>query len=336
MDPTPHPRTPTPMKQLQSQRPKSGVAKRLLKRPRWLDLALRYKGSVIPAILPQVIFCGLFGFLVSVVDIHITNLNWPVLGSIIPSVVLGLLLVLRTNTGYDHFWEGRKLWGQLINTSRSLTRLIWVAIEEEEEGDRQRKIEILHLVVAYAIAMKQYLRSDPLDELATLISPSQYNELTRVQHPPLRIAYWIENYLHSEYRKGHLPLYQLTYMDELLVFLVDYLGGCERIVKTPIPLAYTIHLRQLLLLYCLLLPFQIVDDLSWYTGPIVSLIAFTLFGVEEIGLEIENPFGQDANDLPLDGICMTIQQNVEDLIHTKPSPVDQDHYPTRVPRHGNP
>ncbi|MDG2989339.1 hypothetical protein L3556_00110 [Candidatus Synechococcus calcipolaris G9] len=307
-----------------------------MERPRWLYLALQYRGSVIPAILPQVIFCGLFGVLVSAIHLHVVSVSWPVLGSIIPSVVLGLLLVLRTNTGYEHFWEGRKLWGQLINTSRSLTRLIWVAIEEEEDGDHQRKIDTVRLVVAYAIATKQHLRNESLDELATLISPIQYNELVTVQNPPLRIAYWIENYLHSEYRKGHLPLYQLTYMDELLVFLVDYLGGCERIVKTPIPLAYAIHLRQLLLLYCLLLPFQMVHDLAWYTGPVVSLIAFTLFGVEEIGLEIENPFGQDANDLPLDSICVTIQQNVEDLIHTKPSPVHQDHCSIPVPRHGNP
>ena len=97
------------------------------------------------------------------------------------------------------------------------------------------------------------------------------------------------------------------------------MGGCERILKTPMPLAYAIHLKQLLLIYCLLLPFQMVDKLGFWTGAIVALISFTLFGIEEIGLEIENPFGYDANDLPLDAICNTMKRNIEDLITLTPS-----------------
>ena len=98
--------------------------------------------------------------------------------------------------------------------------------------------------------------------------------------------------------------------------MIDTLGNCERILKTPIPLAYAIHLKQLLLLYCLALPFQMVRDLTWGTGPVVALISFTLFGIEEIGIEIENPFGHDANDLPLDNICAVMQRNIDDLITT--------------------
>ncbi|MEA5516524.1 bestrophin family ion channel, partial [Nodularia sp. UHCC 0506] len=113
--------------------------------------------------------------------------------------------------------------------------------------------------------------------------------------------------------------YQLTAMQELLNKLVDNLGACERILKTPIPLAYTIHLKQLLLLYCCLLPFQLVESLGWWTGLIVALISFTLFGIEAIGLEIENPFGYDANDLPLDAICNTMKRNIDDLISLSPS-----------------
>lgn len=101
--------------------------------------------------------------------------------------------------------------------------------------------------------------------------------------------------------------------------LVDYLGGCERILKTPIPLAYAIHLKQLLLIYCLTLPFQFVSQLEWWTAPIVALMGFTLFGIEEIGIEIENPFGRDANDLPLDQICETMKRNIDDLITLEPA-----------------
>ena len=108
-------------------------------------------------------------------------------------------------------------------------------------------------------------------------------------------------------------------MQNLLSSMVDCLGGCERILKTPIPLAYAIHLKQLLLIYCLLLPFQLVKDLGWLTGAIAALVSFTLLGIEEIGIEIENPFGYDRNDLPLDGICSTMQRNIEDLITLTPS-----------------
>jgi ion channel-forming bestrophin family protein len=96
--------------------------------------------------------------------------------------------------------------------------------------------------------------------------------------------------------------------------MVDSLGGCERILKTPIPLAYAIHLKQLLLIYCFTLPFQFVNQLEWWTAAVVILVSFTLFGIEAIGLEIENPFGNDPNDLPLDAICANIASNIDALI----------------------
>ncbi|WP_413200637.1 bestrophin family ion channel, partial [Nostoc piscinale] len=111
--------------------------------------------------------------------------------------------------------------------------------------------------------------------------------------------------------------YQLINLQELLNILVDNLGSCERILKTPMPLAYAIHLKQLLLVYCCLLPLQVVDTLGWWTGFMVAVVSFTVFGVEAIGLEIENPFGYDDNDLPLDAICNTIKHNIEDLITTQ-------------------
>jgi ion channel-forming bestrophin family protein len=106
----------------------------------------------------------------------------------------------------------------------------------------------------------------------------------------------------------------MNQFQNILNGMVDMLGACERILRTPIPLAYAIHLKQLLLIYCVLLPFQIVDELKWLTAPSMMLISFTLFGIEAIGMEIENPFGSDPNDLPLDTICTTIQTNVNDLM----------------------
>ncbi len=290
-------------------------------RPGRLRIALQYRGSVIPAIMPPVLLCAGVGLAISVLHAYIHPLNLPVLGSIIPTVVLGLLLVFRTNTAYERYWEGRKLWGMMVNTTRNLSRLMWVSIPAETETEHRAKIASLHLILAFAMATKQHLRQEHLDELTPFLTPAQVQALATIQNPPLRIAYWLEDYLHSQYRQGKLPLYQLTVLDEQLQVLVDVLGGSERILKTPIPLAYAIHLKQLLLLYCLLLPFQLVAQLGIFTGLVIGLIAFTLFGVEEIGLEIENPFGRDCNDLPLDAICDTMQQNMRDLIQAPSLPL---------------
>ncbi|MGB3612837.1 MAG: bestrophin family ion channel, partial [Elainellaceae cyanobacterium] len=136
-------------------------------------------------------------------------------------------------------------------------------------------------------------------------------------HVPLQIAFWIGDYLQVQYQRDRLPLYQLHGMQELLNKLVDVLGGSERILKTPIPSAYAIHLKQLLLIYCSVLPFLVVDTWGVWTGLVTGIVSFTVFGIEEIGVEIENPFGHDPNDLPLNAICQTIVQNMEELIATQ-------------------
>jgi putative membrane protein len=286
----------------------------------WIRAALMLKGSVIPAILNRVIWCGLFGFLISVAYYFKLPVSHQVLGTVIPSIVLGLLLVFRTNTAYERFWEGRKLWGNLVNNTRNLARLIWVAVAEIEPEDRDKKIAALRLIVAFAVATKLHLRGESVNtELEDLMSPDRYFKLKTMNNPPLEIAFWIGDYLQEETKRETLNLYQLPTLQGLINNLVDNLGSCERILKTPIPLAYAIHLKQLLLLYCLLLPFQLVDELGWWTGAAISLVSFTLFGIEAIGIEIENPFGYDANDLPLDAICKTMWRNIEDLITLKPT-----------------
>ena len=289
-------------------------------RPPWFKSALQVRLSVIPSILPRVLLCGGFGVFISLLHFFKLPVSLPILSSIVPSIVLGLLLVYRTNTAYDRFWEGRKFWGTLINNVRNLARQIWVAIEEKDPQDIELKKSALRLLPAFAVAMKLHLRQEAVNpELEPLMSPAQYQKLKSMNNPPLEIAFWVEDYLHEQYERNCLDVYQLTSMKDLISSMIDVLGGCERILKTPIPLAYAIHLKQLLLLYCLALPFQMVNDLAWGTGPVVALISFTLFGIEEIGIEIENPFEHDTNDLPLDSICATMQRNIGDLISLSPS-----------------
>lgn len=286
----------------------------------WFQTAFKLRGSVIPSILPRVLICGLFGVFISILHFFNFPVSLPMLSSIVPSIVLGLLLVFRTNTAYERFWEGRKLWGNLVNTVRNLARQIWVSIDEKEQQDFLEKKAALRLLIAFAVALKLHLRQESVNaELEHLMSPSKYQKLKSMNNPPIEVAFWIGDYLNRQYDRNCLDVYQLTALNQLLNSMIDTLGACERILKTPIPLAYTIHLKQLLLLYCLSLPFQMVKDLSWGTGLVVALISFTLFGIEEIGIEIENPFGHDTNDLPLDNICATMHRNMEDLISLSPS-----------------
>jgi putative membrane protein len=131
--------------------------------------------------------------------------------------------------------------------------------------------------------------------------------------------FWIGDYLQHQYERQYVNVFQLTALHELLDDMVDILGGCERILKTPAPLVYTITLKTLLLTYFLLLPWGLVSGLTWWNGPILAFIGFILLGIDEIGAEIEEPFGHDPNDLPLDFICNTMLRNVKDLISNAPS-----------------
>ncbi|MEO0540664.1 MAG: bestrophin family ion channel [Cyanobacteria bacterium P01_A01_bin.105] len=287
---------------------------------RWFALMWRLQGSVIPCILPRVLMCAGFALLVW----RLYERGWPVslplVSGIVPSIVLGLLLVFRTNTAYERFWEGRKLWGTLVNTTRNLARQIWVTVEENSLQDRREKEQALGLIVGFAIATKLHLRNNPdLSELQPLLTPTQCSQLQSMNSPPLEVAFWLGDYLQVQHLRNTIHPYQQRAMVELLDLMVDVLGGCERILKTPIPLAYSIHLKQLLLVYCLTLPLQTVAEVGGWSILIAGLVSFAVFGIEQIGIEIENPFGCDPNDLPLDDICQTMNRNVNDLMTLTPS-----------------
>lgn len=299
---------------------KRNQPKIILNKRSWFTVIFQLNFSVIPAIFPRVAFFVLLSLIVSTLFYFEIPITLPSQTSIVSSLVLGLLLVFRTNTAYERFWEGRKLWGVLINTVRNLARELWVGINEENLQDQTEKIDNIRLLVAFAIATKLHLRSEPLDrELAELMPSEQYERLQKMNNPPLEIAFWIGDYVKQKSRGDRIEMSYLLSMLQLLETMVDVLGGCERILKTPIPLAYSIHLKQLLILYCLCLPSQLVSEFGWGTAIVVGIISFTVFGIEEIGIEIENPFGHDPNDLPLDAICQTMKINIEDLISFAPS-----------------
>lgn len=288
----------------------------------WFSTLIRLPDSVIPNIWKRVALCGFVGLMVSWG--YGQGANWlaqPGVTNVVPSLVLGLLLVFRTNTAYDRFWEGRKSWGRIVNASRNLVRQILVAVQTHSEQEREQQRQVIRLVAGFAIATKQHLRGEPLlrFEFDGVLTEHQLDVLSGVNHPPLEIAVWVDDYLQQQRQQGNLDPFQINSLMALMSELVDALGACERILKTPVPLAYSIHLKQLLLIYCLTLPFTLVATLGWLTGIAAALVSFTMLGIEAIALDIENPFGRDRHDLPLEAICATIRRNMEDLIALGPA-----------------
>jgi putative membrane protein len=276
-------------------------------------------------------------------------LNIPTLIIQVIGMVLSLLLVFRTNTAYDRFWEGRRLWGNVVCGIRNLTRFIWVGVREDTPRDAIEKRSAVNLLIAFAVSTKHYLRAEygsdypdlrdylnhiPKYNTPTSVEPNntvtssllrQYKDGTKIRpsNLPLEISIYLTSYIHHQKVKSTIDPGQFTVMTNTLSGLVECLTGFERILRTPIPLAYSIHLAQSVWVYCLALPFQLVKDLGWVTIPVVTITAFTMFGIQSIGEEIENPFGYDANDLPLDEFCKVVKSEV-DIITSVPPPNPDD------------
>ncbi|MGB3692789.1 MAG: bestrophin family ion channel [Spirulinaceae cyanobacterium] len=282
----------------------------------WFRLAIDLKSSVIPTIWRRVAGTMIFAALVTVAYYEGWSVDRPIINTLIPTIVLGLLIVFRTNTAYDRYWEGRKLFGSLLNNSRILSRNIWFIVPAKTKEEQREKIKQIRLVIILIVAIKTHLRKEYLNaELIDLLDNKQYSELEEVTHIPLRINNWLANYFSQiYYQEGLINDRFFDTLNKSLDMISEGLIGCERILNTPLPKAYSIHLRHLLLIYCLGLPFTYVSDLGWGAIPAVGLVSFALLGVEAIGIEIENPFGRDANDLPLDDLCKKLQGNIEQLI----------------------
>jgi ion channel-forming bestrophin family protein len=225
---------------------------------------------------------------------------------------LGLLLVFRTNSSYDRWWEGRKLWGTIVNTSRNLARAVTVHLADEPE----RVSRILALVVAWPFSAMHALRGT--EHTPEGLDPRDLEVVSGAYHLPTAIARRISALLEERRRDARLPDIVFSSIDANCQTLVDCIGACERIHKTPLPFAYVVHLRRAVVLFCATLPFALLSKF----GVVVSLVdtfivSYIMLGIEEIGVEIEDPFGGDANDLPLKRICASIATNVTSLVHGK-------------------
>lgn len=302
----------------------------------WRSHLLDIRGSLFREIFPRVLLVSIWGAVVVVTHYELRRRGYeglaikPTAHTLI-GLALSLLLVFRTNASYDRFWEGRKLWGGIVNETRNLARSSCVLLHAAPD---LRRAVVQH-TIGFAYAAMHHLRvnsrkpripdPDPLLELPAShhpilgplhhsLSDQEETTLLAAPHIPLAVAGRITLLLRQARDRGLLSDYLFASVDQNVQLLIDYLGGCERIHKTPLPFAYMVHVRRALILYVYTLPFALLGDFGWHAITDTVLLAFVFLGIEEIGVEIEDPFGQDANDIPLERICSTIERNLEGFL----------------------
>lgn len=268
-----------------------------------------YSGSVTPYVLPRVVGFGAFATLVwwaigaSGIETGLGVAPYEIIG-----VVLALLLVLRTNSGYDRWYEGRKLWGGIVNQCRNL------ALIGQTYGpdDVQWRGQFLRWTAAFPHACRHSLRGErALRDMPSLIGREAAEELARSQHMPMFVARRIAHLLRDAVRRRDLDRFAFIQAEHERALLIDHIGACERIMKTPLARVFSIKIRRFLFLYLLVLPFGVVDRSGAFAPLITMLVAYPLLSLDQIGVELQNPFSrQRLGHLPLEDICATIQQNV--------------------------
>jgi putative membrane protein len=222
-------------------------------------------------------------------------------------LVIGLLLVFRTNTAYDRWWEGRKQLGMLVNTTRHFTMKV-----EGYLGD----FAFVELIKIYPYVLKEHLREQEYIELDRKSPKWIKDGITEAQHKPNYLLDQMSKKVILALKSGSISGEQLLVLENEIEKLSNIQGACERIKNTPIPFGYAIHLKRILLIYLITLPFGFVKTLHWWSIPLMMLVFFTMIGIELIGEEIEDPFGKDVNDLPIDELQDKIEGNIDE-IHEK-------------------
>ncbi len=282
---------------------------------RWWSYFHYLRGSMVREIVARVMVCVLWAAGVAAFHFHVRPVGLPATVHTLAGISLSLLLVFRTNSSYDRFWEGRKLWGGIVNETRNLARAAEVFLRAEPALFEA----LVRWTAVFPYSAAGALRGKvDLGPVAATLPREQVEGVLGAQHAPLAVARRMTAVLDEGRRRSLYPEYVQMQLDQNVQLLIDYLGGCERIHKTPVPFAYVMHLRRALILYCYTLPFALLEPMGWLTVLATFIVAYVFFGIEEIGVEIEDPFGHDDNDLPLDRICETIRANLLALLPTPP------------------
>ena len=220
--------------------------------------------------------------------------------------VISLLLVFRTNTAYDRWWEGRKMWGALVNNSRNFALKLAVILKEEKDSHYFKK-----MIPTYAAVLHQHLSND---ETSQQLFDDVDLEIDHHSHKPNQVAKKMFQKINDLYDDQKISGDQLIILNAELQSFTDICGACERIKNTPIPYSYSAFIKKFIFFYVMTLPFGYSFSLGYYTAPVVVFIFYVLASLELIAEEIEDPFGGDANDLPTKKIADNIKKHVGELM----------------------
>jgi ion channel-forming bestrophin family protein len=238
--------------------------------------------------------------------------NIPVMHSLL-GFAISMLLVFRTNTAYDRWWEGRKLWGSLVNSSRNLAMKLSAILPVDEVSQRSffRKI-----IPAYAFALHNHLRREQtrIELFGDEEHKHLFSSIDKEKHIPNQVALLIYRHIHDLHRQNKISGEQLIYLNGELQSFTDICGACERIKNTPIPFSYSVFIKKFIFFYIMTLPFGYVFQLGYYVIPVVAFIFYVLASLEIIAEEIEDPFGGDENDVPTEKLAQNIQRHISELI----------------------
>ncbi|HEV3003904.1 MAG TPA: bestrophin family ion channel [Pirellulales bacterium] len=277
----------------------------------WTEAWRLRDSATLPVLLRGLVF-GLFALAVWLLD---STTETPIGIEITPyelaGAALSLLLVLRTNAGYDRWWDARKLWGGIVNQSRNLV----IASSAYGPREREWRRRFARWTVAFAHVCRRSLRNErDLPEVAALVGAEEAARIAAADHMPSYVASVLAELLAEALGKDQFDRYAFLQAERERAALVDHIGGCERIQKTPLPRAYSVQIRRFIYVFLAATPFALVLQIGWLTPLATMLVAYPILALDEIGAELQYPFSpRSLNHLPLDEICSTIERNLLEL-----------------------
>jgi Predicted membrane protein len=284
----------------------------------WFTFIFRFhKADTLRKLLPMMIgislYCGFIAFL------ELEYLGWSkthwvsniTIMHTLLSFVISMLLVFRTNSAYDRWWEGRKLWGMLVNNSRNLAIKLHSMLDPADEANRKFFARTIPL---YASVLASHLRAETTRLALDENEHPEWKEVDKNKHIPNQVATLLLQRVNRLYVEGKIKGDQLIVLNSELMSFTDICGACERIKNTPIPFSYSVFLKKFIFFYIMTLPLSLVFSLGYVAIPVVAFIFYVLASLELIAEEIEDPFGADENDLPTNKIASNIRINIAEIL----------------------
>jgi len=284
----------------------------------WITFIFRFhKSDTLRKLLPLIIVISLYSAGVAWLEINYWKLpdshhvkNITIMHNLL-GFVISLLLVFRTNTAYDRWWEGRKQWGALVNSSRNLAIKLGTMLPQDDETNRKF---FRDLIPQYAFALRNHLSEESTRLALDANLHPEFEGINQKTHLPNQLAYALFSRTIDLLEAGKISGEQLIILNVELEAFTNICGACERIKNTPIPYSYSAFIRKFIFFFVLTLPFGYVFSLGFLVIPVVAFIFYVLGSLELVAEEIEDPFGSDVNDLPLQRIAENIQRSVTELI----------------------